>query len=118
MKCEFCHKDLIKTMGSLGEPISIPRIGIIHRSCAEQECCEFCGEKVFLNNETKGEAIYIKSVGAGHALCAEQDLVSKHIFSSRTHLKNISIFELYELRELVQLEINHREDANIEPELF
>ena len=98
--------------------MSIPRIGFVHRTCAENEKCTFCLNEVFLNSEVMGEAIVIKNIGICHTGCAEKDLALKQAFGSSTRLQKVTLGKLYELKELLQIEINHREGMNSAPELF
>ncbi|WP_022941278.1 hypothetical protein [Psychromonas hadalis] len=77
MRCMFCKKEVLNQDKSLGRPISLPRRGIAHSNCAEE------------------------------------DLIEKRIFGS-IHITEISLDDLYELRELVKTEIDDRVKHNNE----
>ena len=61
-------------------------------------------KKVLNNDDSLGRPISIPSRGVAHANCAEEDLIEKRIFGS-FHITEISLEDLYELRELVKSEI-------------
>ncbi len=77
MRCMFCDKEVLNQDSSLGRPISLPRRGVAHSNCAEE------------------------------------DLIEKRIFGS-IHITEISLEDLYELRELVKVEIDDRVKRNNE----
>ncbi len=69
--------------------------------------CMFCNHEIMKKDDFLGKPISIPSRGIAHTVCAERDLVSKRIFGS-IHLTEVSMDDLYELRELVVNEINDR----------
>ncbi|PKF62550.1 hypothetical protein CW745_03750 [Psychromonas sp. psych-6C06] len=75
--------------------------------------CMFCQKEVFDENDHLGKPISIPSRGVAHSQCAEEDLIEKRIFGS-IHITEISLEDLYELRELVKTEINERVKRNNE----
>jgi hypothetical protein len=75
--------------------------------------CMFCKEKVLNKDDSLGKPISIPSRGIAHANCAQADLIEKRIFGS-IHITEVSLEDLYELRELVKLEIDERVKRNNE----
>ncbi len=77
--------------------------------------CMFCNHEIMKKDDFLGKPISIPSLGIAHTTCAERDLVSKRIFGS-IHLTEVSMDDLYELRELVVNEINDRIASSHAPE--
>lgn len=73
----------------------------------------FCEKKVLNNDSTQGKLISLARRGVAHSKCAEEDLIEKRIFGS-IHITEISLEDLYELRELVKVEIKDRVKRNNE----
>ncbi len=69
--------------------------------------CMFCEQEVLKKDDSLGNPISIPSQGIAHSLCAEEDLISKKVFGD-IHITEVSLEDLYELRELVITEINDR----------
>ena len=121
MRCELCKSEVLKSREYLGNPISIPTLGVVHTICAQLEKCKFCGGSLLDNTEVLGEPIVVKNIGPSHSLCAEKDSsrnVSKRLFGSTTYLKDISLEDLEEIGDLVKLELNIRNDLHGGAELF
>ena len=75
--------------------------------------CMFCKQEVLNQDDSLGRPISIPMRGIAHSNCAEEDLIEKRIFGS-IHITEISLEDLYELRELVKVEIDDRVKRNNE----
>ena len=69
--------------------------------------CIFCNERVIRRDKNHRPPITLPSRGIAHSDCAEEDLMARRIFGI-LHIDELTDDDLYELRELVQLEINDR----------
>ena len=80
--------------------------------------CLFCNIDVMKKQGELGAPITLPGKGVAHSACAEKDLIERRIFGSIA-LKDIENNDLYELRELLLMEINEREGhSSGEVELF
>jgi len=70
--------------------------------------CLFCEHSIIIKNDLLGSPITLPGRGVAHKMCAERDLISRRVFRS-IHLSEIALDDLYELREMVLTEINHKE---------
>ncbi|MCP4323302.1 MAG: hypothetical protein GY951_01605 [Psychromonas sp.] len=75
--------------------------------------CMFCEQEVLNQDDSLGRPISLAQRGVAHSNCAEEDLIEKRIFGS-IHVTEISLEDLYELRELVKVEIDDRVKRNNE----
>ena len=75
--------------------------------------CMFCKQEVLNQDDSLGRPISLPMRGIAHSNCAEEDLIEKRIFGS-IHITEISLEDLYELRELVKVEIDDRVKRNNE----
>jgi len=69
--------------------------------------CIFCENEVLNQDDSLGKPISLPMQGVAHSMCAEEDLIEKRIFGS-IHITEVSLEDLYELRELVKTEIDER----------
>lgn len=79
--------------------------------------CVFCDAPVLEKSERLGPPVTLSGVGVAHERCAQRDLVESRVFGS-LRLKDLPTPSLYELRELLLNELNHREGCGSEIELF
>jgi len=63
--------------------------------------------------DSLGKPISLPTRGVAHSLCTEEGLIEKRICGS-IHITEISLEDLYELRELVKTEIDDRVKRNNE----
>jgi len=75
--------------------------------------CPYCDGPVV------GEKQVVIVVGSGpaHSLCHERAMLSQRIFEG-VQLPNLSVDKLMELQEMVRVELNSRDAASTEVELF